>query len=319
MNKEEKKRLEKLMKRARKKKGLYDDRPHLGAKKMYMLTEANFEFHLIELILMLNDINVTDVIIASDYGTIIDDFGFNKKFKKASALNWSKKYDADVFSYEFRAKFLTLMLFWILDHCEDIVDVVYSHFENKKEGKIKRKVLKTISTRIDSFVVNFLCQSGDYSDTMLDMLDLMMLKSDSNNVAKVMKHYKTQVEFLNHAFDDPDYELPLIWHNIIRLAYMMTTNNANFKNLPDYDKDLDLYDAEHMKESIGRLGIAILIQQKKKKPDFYKMFEKATPRLVATELDTDDCIELRVGVKSLIYLAFILSNQSVTTLIWDVL
>ena len=314
MKKEQKKMITQLSKKVKKQGGLYtEEKPKLGKKKLYMITEANFEFHIIELILMINDIEPTDIVVASKYGTLIDSFGFNKKFKEASKFDWDSESTSAINSLAFRGKFLTLLLFWILDNSEDIIDAVYEYYPDKKKASIKRQVLKTIITRTDLFVVNFLCQDTLYSDAMYDILDLTILSSGSDHIAKIMSNYQTQRAFIKDALAGDEYEKPLIWHNVIRLAYMMATNNRNFKNLPDYDKNLDLYDPDVVKESIGRLGLAICINRtnsKKKKPEIYKIFTKANPVIDSSFEDVNDHIELKVGTKALIFLAFIINDPA---------
>lgn len=320
MNKANRKRIRKLSKQIKKKGGLYETRkPKLGHKKLYMITEANFEYHIIEQILLLNDIEITDVVIANEYGTIMGDFSLNKKFKEASRFDWSMEYPLMTDDAEFRGKFLTLLLFWILDNTEKIIDNVYSFYPNKKEGKLKRKVLKTILTRIDLFVVNFGNRDYSYSDTMVDILDLTILKSGSDNIAKIIEKYTTQLAFLKDAFQNGEYSEALIWHNVIRLAYMMCTNNTNFRNLPEYNDKLDLTNPDVVKDAIGRLGVAICIQQKKKKPILYRLWLKANPDVLSSFPDVNDCIELRVGTKALHYLMFLADNKELNSWLEEIL
>ena len=318
MKKSDKKYIRELSKKLKKKGGLYDEeKPKIKKKQLYMITEANFEYHLIEMILMLNDIDETKIMVANRYGTIINDFGFDKRFKELSCFDWKKEYPIN--SPEYRGKFATLLLFWMLDNTEDLIDSVYEYYPEKKKGSIKRSVLKTVITRIDLFIVNFLAKDTIYSDTMYDVLDLTILASGNDKIAKIMKNYQTQRAFIKDSLESEEYDDSLIWHNVIRLAYMMATNNRNFNKLPDYDAKIDLSNPDVIKDSIGRLGLAICIQRNnhKRKPEIYKIFSKANPLILSSFDDVNEHIELKVGTKALMFLAFIVNDESFSNFLLD--
>lgn len=319
MNKQKKEIVRDIQKRA-KKGNLYESHKsfnQLSNKNKYIIACSNWEFHIMEQILMINDIPVENYLYANKYATVVEEFRVDKKFKNMSKLDWDM-IPSETCSLDFRGKFCTLLLLWIMNNSDNICKKIQKTVNGSK-GRIRRKVLKNIIIRVDMFVVNFLSRDTLYSDNIEQMLDLTTLWADEEKFAKLMENFINQKAFILSAIDNPEeYDFGLVWDSIMKLAYMVTTNTTNFKNIPKYKTMEELKNFDIMKEYIGRLGLAILIHRKnskRKKPILYSIYTKACPLYYSWFDEIDDAVELNVGVKALSYLAFLIDDEKFTNIL----
>lgn len=316
MNKKELKKLKKL---SNKKGPLYKNK--IKMKVIHEITLSNFEFHLIELILMINFIPTKNFIYANDGGTLVEKIRLNKKFKKMSVLDWDVSTPNG--SSAFRAKFLTMLLFYILENDTTIIENVININNPDKPYWTRRGLLKTMILRIDMFTISFLADDCLYGDKLFDVIELISLKSCSQAQASINNRYKEQVNIINDYFNDNDCGLTstgLLWHTMIRLAYIMIVGKQNMNDLPKFNEHLINTDVDDMKEIIGRLGIAIFINSKKKKiSPIYTMWRESGTLLTSCTDGVDENPEIKEGVIALNYLAFLIDNDDFTEYIRNII
>lgn len=322
MNAAKRKKIKKIQKKA--KKGLlYKNRKYrVSAKNMYIINCANWEFHLMEEILMINKIPVGQYLYANDYGTICENFLINKKFKEMSCFNWEiVPYAKD--SLAFRGKFSTLLLYWVMRHTDPLCKMIQSNIQGNK-GELRGKALDNIIKRVDLFVINFMAGDTTYGDNMEDILDITTLEADDKKFHHIIKNFVNQKRFLIDIINCPEDDTPigLIWDSILKLAYMMATNNTNFKNIPKYKEEIDLSDPHILKEYVGRLGLAILMfraNKHRKRPVLYTIWTKASPDYKSSFHEINEAVEFNIGVKALYYLMFLVDDENFTEYITEMI
>lgn len=318
MNKQKQRIVKDIQKRAKNGNLYTKDLNKLSKNHKYIITCSNWEFHLMEEILMINGIPIENYLYANEYATVVEEFRMNKKFKQMSLLDW-ENFPSETNSLDFRGKFCSLLLLWIMNNSDAICRKIQKNVGGGHKGEIRRKVLSNIIIRTDMFVVNILAKDTYYGNNIEQMLDLTTLWADEEKFAKLMENFINQKAFIIRALDNPEeYDFGLIWDSIMKLAFMVATNTTNFKNIPKYKTAEKLKDFEVMKEYVGRLGLAILIHRKnskRKKPVLYSIYTKACPLYYSWFEEIEDAIELNVGVKALNYLAFLIDNEKFNNII----
>lgn len=318
MNKSKRKLVKSLVKKANK-GSLYLEDTDISKGAILKITTANWEFHLMEMILLINDIPTQKYLYANEYATIQDSFDFNKEFKELSCYNWSK-FPSDINEEDFRGKFATLVLFWVLKNTRNICKKVWMNLDGKKND-IKRTALRNVILRTDLFIVNFLAGDTIYGNTLIGILDLTIIGNDINKISYIMDNFISQKKFLTETIPlDDNSNLPIIWDSILKLAYMMTTYNTNFKNLPKFDMELDYTNPLIIKECVGRLGLSILIHRsntKRRNPVLYELYTKACPLYYTWFDEVNDHLELNLGIKAINYLLFLIDDERFTKFIND--
>ena len=316
MNKQKRKMVKSLVKKA-KKGSLYIENKSLPKSSILKITLANWEFHIMEMILCINNIPIQNYLYANEYATIQDSFDFNKKFKNDSCFNWDN-FPEDINEADFRGKFATLILFWVLKNSRNICKKVWNELEGKKV-EVKRMALRNVIIKTDMFIVNFLARDTLYGDSLVGIMDLTIMGNDINKISYIMDNFIGQKKFLIDSISELDKEnLPIIWDSIFKLSYMMTTYSTNFKNIPKFDMSIDYTNPDVIKECVGRLGLSILIHRrntKRRKPLLYTLYTKSCPLYYTWFDDVNDHLELNLGVKAINYLLFLINNDEFTKFI----
>lgn len=287
-------------------------RKKLGYKSLFKISLANYKFVLMDMIFAINGID-KDEYLFSDGFSLEYSFSFNDKFKAMSKLGFDRESKDDINSLKFRARFVTKLLFYLMKHLEDIV---YSISDNGDEynskWKVRYGVLKEIIFRVNAFTTSYLSNDIQYRNHLEKILEFMLIYTKREESEEIIETYCEQIEFVRRACKTMEYKEDLMINNIIKLAYMMSTENMKLKNCPKPIEDMDWKDYESVREQIAGLGSAILKRRgKEKEHPLYRLFTKAMPLYFSKYPNVNEDYEINVGTKALLYLKFLIDDKDV--------
>lgn len=329
MNKEMKTRLKELRKTKKKKSGFYQETVEFVEKKVkklkykyrYKIAMGNFKFVVMDMILDINNIDKDDYLF-SDGFTLNCEFKFDDKFKKMSSLDFDTKEKSDINDMKFRGRYITKLLFYVLKHVDDMIDVVYDECKNyyDSKGKIKYNILNEFVLRLNSFIVTYLSEDASYREHLEDLMEFFLIYKKRYQSVEVMETFREQSEFVREACHTMSYDQDIMINNIMKLAYMMCTGDVKLRKCPKLIEGMRNDDFMDLKEQIGCLGYAIMERTEKESTDLlYQLFSKSYPLYYSKFPDVNELIELNIGTKSLTYLKMILDdfyvNKFIDTLI----
>lgn len=318
MTKVEKKELEKLIKRANRGALYYTDSKKVSKKFLYKYTLANWKVYITELILMINEIDTDVYIHETPEGIFCEKIKLGKRFKELSAFEWNGA-SIEQGGAMFRGKMCTMILFWLLNNAKRVCEIVSQEVEGKPT-ETKRRVLRNVNIRVGVFITNFLAGDTHYSDSILEIMELMMACDNMKKTNKYMKIFVNQKWGILDALSNEKQDDAIIWDSVIKLSYMLVTNNTNFKNL-QFIKKMDVRNPAMIKESVGRLGIAILIQRagKKRIPPMYRIYELSHPVYFTSIEEVNERRELNYGVAAINFLRFMIDDERFDSFIMSVM
>ena len=304
--------------------GIYAETPEKKKKKkkkekvsnraIYDITLGNFQYHLYTAICMINGID-TDVYVYADSGTTIlnANLKIDDVFLRASQLDW--KTPAGIDTATFRGRFATALLLKIAHNAHRIVKGLFNTVEEKVPHKhtAYMSILDEFIYHIDTFATTYLSADLEYAKHLQKIYEILLIAEGKNN--EIMERLYDVQEMLEKAVSGRcSYDEGTIANNVMKMAYVLSTDSLKLKNTPRYDEDLNFQDYYGMGNQIGTLGYAILKRRIKTNeiPMFYKIMQKARPKLVSRFVETEEMPELAVGTKALTLLEIFIGDPKIT-------
>lgn len=322
MNKALKKRT-KILSKGVKFGGIYVETPEKKKKKkkekisnkaIYDITLGNFQYHLYTSICIINGID-TDVYVYADRETTIlnANLKIDDIFLRASQLDW--KSQAGIDTATFRGRFATVFLLKIAHNAHRIVKGLFSTIDEKVPNKYNAymRILDEFIYQIDTFVTTYLSADLEYVKHLQKIYEILLI-AEGGNTEIIQRLLDVQEMLEKAASGRCSYDDGTISNNVMKMAYVLSTDNLKLKNTPRYDEDLNFQDYHGMGNQIGTLGYAILKRRIKTNeiPMFYKVVQKAKPKLVSRFEEAEEMPELAVGTKALTLLEIFIGNPKVT-------
>ena len=283
----------------------------LSQKSWYSITLSNFQFHCYELMSMINGIDPDTYIYADRQVTMLNDnVKVNKLFKRMSLIDW--KTPAPISSQTFRGRFATLLILKIAHNSHHIIKHLYENGGfKKKRYKTYNELLSELITTVDCFVTTFLSANLEYTNSLRDILELLVVSEGEEY--EILEKLEEMRGFLKencrtHGVDDG-----VLCNNIMKMAYVLATNNVNVKKTPKYVEEIDYEDINMMASQIGRLGYAIL-HRKSKGADsmIYDVFTKSLPEIWSKIDGIDEYPEIIIGTQALELLKLFIDDIEVS-------
>lgn len=303
--------------------GIYMETPEKKKKKkkekvsnraIYDITLSNFQYHLYTTICMINGID-TDVYVYADSGTTIlnANLKIDDVFLRASQLDW--KTPAEIDSLTFHGRFATVLLLKIAHNAHQIVKGLFNTIDEKVPGKYSAymSILDEFIYHIDTFATTYLSADLEYAKHLQKIYEILLIAEGKDT--EIMKRFYDVYDMLEKAASGRcSYDEGTIANNIMKMAYVLSTDSLKLKNTPRYAEDLDFQDYYGMGNQIGTLGYAILKRRIKtnETPMFYKVMQRAKPKLVSRFDETDEMPELSVGTKALTLLEIFIGDPKIT-------
>ena len=283
-------------------------------RSIYDITLGNFQFHLYTAICMINGID-TDVYVYADSGTTIlnANLKIDSIFLRASQLDWETPEGIDTAT--FRGRFATALLLKIAHNTHRIVKGLFKSVDGKVPHKYSAymNILDELIYHIDTFVTTYLSSDLEYTKHLQKIYEILLI-AEGKNTEIIERLVDVQDMLVKASNGKCTYDDGTIANNVMKMAYVLSTDSLKLKNTPRYDEDLNFLDYYGMGNQIGTLGYAILKYRMKndKIPMFYKVLQKAKPTLVSRFDETDEMPELAVGTKALTLLEIFMGDPKIT-------
>lgn len=326
MNKEISKRLRKLgdaemydlspsnKKKSKKKKKKKKGKALLSEKDLYDINLVNFQISLYKMLLTMNNMGEYPYLL-KDAGSLIltKDVEINREFKKASSLNWSKPEDID--SLVFRGRFATLLTYEMIQHSHEIVKRIFKDVEEgEKKYHSYNVILEEFMTRVGYFITTFLTSDYEYADHLIQLYEVLLFVTQRDE--EIINKIKETKKFLIENCYDPSFDSGILCNNIMKLAYVLSTENLNVKRTPEYVENINYHDPLITQQQIGKLGVAIMKRRKKEDVSLlYDCFQEADPKIISKFPFVDECPELIIGHRALELLKLFIGNKNVSNYI----
>lgn len=283
----------------------------ISNKNLYDITLSNFQFHIYELVMMINGIDSSYYLYQTENAVTLNaNVKIDKTFKQLSKLDWDEPMDID--SLTFRGRFATLLLLQIVASSHKIVKNLYAKVDSGKKYKGYFYILDEWITRVDMFVTTYLTNNLNYRDHLEAILEVLLAAEDED--PEILKRLKETKTFLINACKGREkYTDGIICNNIMKMSYVLATNSMKVKRTPKYQENIDYRDQEMMVRQIGELGLAILKRRDKEDtPIIYKVFTKANPKIWSRVQYAEEYPEILIGMRALEMLKIFIDDKSVT-------
>lgn len=303
--------------------GIYVETPEKKKKKkknqisdkaIYDITLGNFQYHLYTAICMINGIDTDVYVYADTKVTLLNaNMKIDEIFLRATQLDWKNPTDID--SATFRGRFVTLLLLKIAHNTHSIVKGLFNSVDEKIPHKfsVYMSILDEFIYHIDTFTTTYLSADLEYASHLQKIYEILLIADGKDT--EIMKRFYDVHEMLQKAVSgNCKYDDGTIANNVMKMAYVLSTDTLKLKNTPRYDEDLNFQDYYGMGNQIGTLGYAILKRRIKTNeiPMIYKVLQKAKPRLVSRFEETEEMPELAVGTKALTLLEIFIGDPKIT-------
>ena len=303
--------------------GIYSEVPEKKKKKekedkisnrgLYDITLNNFQFHLYTAICMINGID-NDVYIYADRNvTVLNaNLKIDKVFKQLSKLDWEHPSGIDTLT--FRGRFATCLLLKIIHNSHKIVKGLYNSV-NTKDGKHRWKsynaLLNELIYHINTFITAYLSLDIDYVDHLTKIYEIILI-SEGKEI-EIVDRMNAIREMIASNLRSPSYDDGTICNNVMKLAYVLSTDSLKLKDTPKYDEYLEFRDYARMGNQIGTLGYAIMKRRMKTGvvPFMYKTMNKAMPELITRFVEADEMPELVIGTKAITLLEIFMGDPRI--------
>lgn len=313
----------KLLEKGTKYGGIYADVPEkkkktkkkdrISNRGLYDITLNNFQFHLYTTICMINGID-SDVYVYADASvTILNaNMKINKVFKKLSKLDWETPAGIDTLT--FRGRFATCLLLKLVHNSHRIVRGLYNTIDEKdrtKKYKAYRMILDELIYHIDTFITTYLSADLDYTKHLQKIYEIILISEGRGT--EIIERMDAIREMLAKNVKSPSYDDGTICNNIMKLAYVLSTDSLKLKNTPKYDEELEFTNYPRMGNQIGTLGYAIMKRRMKtdEVPFICKIFNKAKPELTTRFVEADDMPEIVIGTKAITLLQVFMGDPKI--------
>ena len=319
MDKNLKKRVKELSKGA-KNGGIYSKPPEKKKKKgekissraIYDITLSNFQFHLYTLICMINGIDTDIYVYADNQATILNEnLKIDKTFKKLSKLDWNTP--APLESLTFRGRFATCLLLKIVHSSHRLVKGLYNSVESDDKGKYKayNALLDELIYNIDTFITSYLSCDIEYTGHLQKIYEIILIAEGRDT--EIVERMSAIREMLKQNVVTKEYDDGTICNNIMKLAYVLSTDSMKLKSTPRYDEDLEFSDYSGVGNQIGTLGYAIMKRRMKTDvvPWMYKCMTKSKPQLITRFGEANEMPELAIGIKAITLLQIFMGDDMI--------
>lgn len=269
-------------------------------KYVYQNTLTMYQLQLYELICMINGIDKRVFILSNDHGvTLLQNLDIDAGFKKASKLKWGEH--SEIYGLNFRGKFMTLLLKYLARNSHAII-------KRDVDEKSYKKYLNGIDDmliNISGFVTGFLSSNFSYANMSYYILKYTFLsqKVDSDIATK----FEEARCFLKEACRKGESD-DLIINNLLKLAYVLSTNSVNFKKTPEYLENLSTSHKDVVEHQIGELGYAIMHRfSKSGSSALINIFVEAEPLIETRFKDIEP--DVAMGVQALMLTGLLLDDD----------
>lgn len=295
-------------------KKFYDRiRPYIndGRPKSYKIIINEFTAYLAEVVNLINGIDYEDKRKKVGDPIKTSRYRFTNKFIKKSAINWDDAYNIN--DYIFKYRFLTLILMMYIENMSKYVSML-----SKKKYRMDNLI--RIIEQMRSIIPIYM-SSSSYKNALLLLQQKIVVFNKIGNSMKVNSDIRDMIENLVCTYkknsvleDSEDVPDDITMDSLFKLAYLLTTNNRDFGNLPKFDKFEDMQFSDDCDELIKELGKSIYKSHKEiTYPDMFQAFILANPLMYVNGDKKND--NLMMGRAALLYTDLICNDKNIHKII----
>lgn len=286
---------------------------------------AKADMNMAALICSINGIPISDYFETDNetgYGTICKPVSVKHPlFTYSSILDWENKSDVyNTDSLIFRCRYLTLVISQLMGKIDDVTErEVYNKYKYRHSKDEKRIILtRDIMNDIIRFILLMINIDSSYQNIILKIHEHLsytkknlkhrelrnLLNGHVINTRNGMKE-----NMISERFMDDDLAI----YNILKIAYMLSTNKTNVKVIPKF-KYIEGATVKHdLLKLIEELGFQIVYGSNNKKfSPMFKAFIESRPS-VWTQFyeESEKNYAVKIGLLSLAYAKFVLDDYSI--------
>ena len=278
-----------------------------------------YKYSMTKLVSMLNGIDSDKY--ASDskiFGLEVRKIKINSKFKAIS--KWFDENDYDVNDVRFKARYITYIGTWVVEHIEDLADKCYSFNNDGKfiEYDAKLEYIENASCMLFDLIHKML-EGIPYGDELMYFNDMQVfLKGKKKNAKRAMKKINNMDEqtiilsdrgrLFSRAAQD------ITADSLLKLAYLAATNSTDCKNVIEFTPGFKFRRRSECESMIAQLGRSIIKESRKNgASEMFKFFLKSNPSIYTRHNTMSD--EINVGLCALSYYAFVANDRNITRMV----
>ena len=244
-------------------------------------------------------------------------------FIEMSVIDWEDtetEYNTD--SMIFKCRFLTYVLASVLGRTDNIIK---REVKKQKHSKDERAIMacKSYISDVTRFVKIMLHPDGVYKNIILKMHEYVSYsrkKYDHEELKELLNNHMISLRenIKPGSFMEPRFlEDDLIIFMILKIAYLLATNDIDMKNLPNFKYIEGATIAHDMIKIISNLGEAIIKARKNGMfSPMFKSFMEARPYIWSDYKDeADRDLRVDIGLNALEYVSFVACDPLVTKFI----
>jgi hypothetical protein len=296
---------------------LKEPKEMLDDEYSYIIKVENLKLILARFIFILNKVDSSNYISTSSiFGTELRKIKINKSFKEESVLFDDAAHDLK--SYNFKARFLTYLIRWVMVNLTTIADKCYKINDDSKFAEYDAKIEYVNYTveRLCDLITNMLTGKS-FKDDLIYFTEIQIYLNTSK---KDIKKNMDKIENLHNQsfilskrftwFTSADDDISM--DTLLKLSYMTSTNDPKIKGKIDFNENYKFRNTKETYRMIEQLGEAIIDSRDKYGiPDLLKFFVKSEPKLWSRFKDVNENRELLIGMTALKYYAFVVNDKRI--------
>ena len=152
-------------------------------------------------------------------------------------------------------------------------------------------------------------------------MDIRLVRDCNPKKKKFAEWYNNEAEYIrtsckSNIFGKRAEDDSTLINDITKMAYMLSTENTKFKHCGTVDSEIRFSNKKEIKEILGRLGYAILLNRSKNNINpIYKAYLKSKPEINTNIRDVNKYIELSAALEALEYEKIIIDDPNVSSVI----
>jgi len=298
--------------------------PIVDPKLAFKITVSNYEIYLIDLLCSINNIDPANYIFVTEHGTLCaNEFKLDKKFKELSCLGMDDKFKDSTDSLAFHGRFISYIIYHYLSEIREMIKDIYDEMGGKKVTKYDNYliILNQIIKNLNMLVITYLSSDASYTEYMKALIDIRLVRDCNPKKKKFAEWYNNEAEYIrtsckSNIFGKRAEDDSTLINDITKMAYMLSTENTKFKHCGTVDSEIRFSNKKEIKEILGRLGYAILLNRSKNNINpIYKAYLKSKPEINTNIREVNKYIELSAALEALEYEKIIIDDPNVSSVI----
>ena len=305
-----------------KKKGVKLKKPKKTVSDKDELKEAIdlYKVLLSRLLFIINDVKSSKYIVQDKiFGYTLKEININNKFKRKSRYFDEVLYNPD--KYQFRARFITYILKFLIDNLDNIPDICYKMTSEENpfiEFDVKYAQLNYLMEHTCILITNLL-ENKDYENDLMYLNEIIILVNSQNKKGckKIHKIYKQTEAIKDHIRRNKRRGQDITCDTLLKLAYMVCVHDThkvnNMFKIPDRYKVSNVSNNRYLLEFLG--SSLIYAKEEYGLSELFLSFVESEPLLYSRWKDVNSSDRLSLGICGIQFLSFVMNDKNISKFI----